>query len=329
MRKTHYLKRNLDVDYDVFSKSKADTLTCVVVVGESLSRDYMSAYGYNVKTTPYMDAMIDQNELLRFNNAFATDIFTVICVPRMLTSESSYYQNQDYTLVDLLKSNGYSCYWLSNQTRGGFDDNAISVLADNCDRKVFDDVVKGYDEDLLPYVKECISSESTKKLIIVHFVGNHEPAKHHYPQVLPYLRNVSYSDENTYHYENSIMYNDSVFSTIIDILPKRNTVLFYASDHGNKPGLKRLYDRFDFSFARIPLLIHFSENLRNSRSYVNLQKHTQSYWSNDLLFNLVCGVLDIHNTAILNPMYDLSSEEYSLSKDDIILCNGRFIIKNQ
>lgn len=90
MRKTHYLKRNFNVDYGIFSKSQFDSLTCVVVVGESLSRDYMSAYGYNVSTTPNIDSLLYKEELLCFDNVYASDIFTVICVPRMLTSESSY-----------------------------------------------------------------------------------------------------------------------------------------------------------------------------------------------------------------------------------------------
>lgn len=327
--KTRYLKRNENVDYDIFSKSKFDSLTCVIVVGESLCRDYMSAYGYNVQTTPLIDDMLRKNELLRFENVYACDIFTMICLPRMLTSENSYCDNMDYTMVDLLKSNGYRCSWISNQNRGGFDNNAISVLAENCDRKLFDDEVNGYDEHLLPYVKGAICEDFARKLIIVHLVGNHEPAMHHYPQKLPFLRDISYSDETLYHYENSIIYNDSIISEIVKLLPECNSVLFYASDHGSKPGVTRLYDRFDFNMARIPLLIHFSENLKSSHQYINLQEHTDSFWSNDLLFNLVCGVLDIHNPEILAPKYDLSSEEYGLTKEDIILCNGRFNINAQ
>lgn len=71
-------------------------------------------------------------------------------------------------------------------------------------------------------------------------------------------------------------------------------------------------------------MIYFSSNLRNIESYEILKKHINCYWSNELLFNLVCGLAGITNKEILPLDKDLSSNSYNLTKNSFTHQNGHF-----
>lgn len=325
--KMSYLKRNTNVDYSIFSEPKSDSLTFVIIMGESVSRNYMSAYEYNNTTTPNIKELISTGELLRFENAYSPDITTIDCIPKALTSQSQFCESIDYVLLDLFKDKGYFTAWISNQASSGFYDNPIAVLSSHANYRIFSEVVKGEDTNLLPFVKRLMSKNITPKLLVLHLKGSH------FPYNLAYPKNAKCdlvkASTTLEHYENSLRYHDMFMKELMNILkPYNNIICLYTSDHGEKPGIARLNDYFDFSMVRIPFMIYFSPNLRNIESYKILKSHTNCYWSNELLFNLVCGLAGIKNKEILPLDKDLSSNSYNLTKSSFSLQNGRFKMKD-
>lgn len=326
IRKVAYLKRNVNADYSIFSPTSVDSLTCIVVMGESASRDYMSCYDYDTATTPHLKGWIESESILRFENTYSPDIKTVDCIPKALTSWSQFCDNIDFVLINLLKKNGFYTAWIGNQPSQGFNDNPVSILSEQADFRIFSEDVDGYDMNMLPIIhREAFSNvENDKKLIIVHLKGSH------FPYDLTYDKNApcDYIDAKSTleHYENSLRYHDLFMDSLLTMVQGHdNVALFYTSDHGEKPGLSRMNDYFDFSMVRVPFMVYFSPNLRaKSQVYQILSSHRDSYWSNELLFNLVCGIAGITNDVILPLNCDLGSIEYDLTKDSFSHQNGRF-----
>lgn len=60
----------------------------VLVIGESETRDHMSAFGYNRKTTPWLDSMKNQAEMLFFPHVYANYIQTVSALTYALTAKN-------------------------------------------------------------------------------------------------------------------------------------------------------------------------------------------------------------------------------------------------
>lgn len=322
-RKIEYLKRNINADYSIFSQLKQDSLTFVIVIGESVSRDYMSVYGYYNTTTPNLKELVSTGDLLRFNNSYSPDIKTVDCIPKALTSKSQFCESIDYILFNLFQSKGYFTAWVGNQASSGFNDNPVAILSSCANYRVFSEDIKGEDMQLLPHVKKLLNEKNQKKLIVIHLKGSH------YPYDLAYPKDVECdlvkASTTLEHYENSLRYHDMFMKELISILsPYQNLICLYTSDHGEKPGVTRMNDYFDFSMVRVPFMIYFSPNLRDLESYEILKNHINCYWSNELLFNLVCGLAGIKNKEILPLDKDLSSNSYNLTKNSFTHQNGHF-----
>ncbi len=313
------------VDYSIFSYQQRDSITCVLIVGESLCRDYMSAYGYSVKTTPNIESLIQDSILIKFENTYSSDIKTIKCIPEMLTSKSQFCKYGQYNIIDLLKTNGFKTYWLGNQRKMGFIETPMSVIASNADVKRYRKLGGGYDGELIPIFEKAIRDTSKFKLIILNFMGSHSSAEANYPHIKPFLRDINYSDEILYHYENSIIYNDYLINEIYKIIcNKDDVIMIYSSDHGEKPGELRWDDRMDFQMCRVPLLLYMSPNLRTNEQYFQLINNREKYWTNELFFNLACGLLNISNDSILKQECDISSSKYKLTKDSFGIIQGRY-----
>lgn len=322
-RKVEYLKRNVNVDYSIFTESKKDSVTFVIIIGESVSRNYMSAYGYQNATTPNLKDLILRGELLQFQNTYSPDIKTVDCIPKALTSQSQFCKSMDYILLNLFKSKGYFTAWVGNQAGSGFNDNPVAVLSSCANYRVFSEDIKGEDMKLLPYVQKILNKKEQRKLIVIHLKGSHFPYDLSYPKDAKC--DLVKASTTLEHYENSLRYHDMFMKELINILsPYKNLICLYTSDHGEKPGVTRMNDYFDFAMVRVPFMIYFSPNLRNIESYKILKRHTNCYWSNELLFNLVCGLAGIRNKEILPLNNDLSSNSYNLNKSSFTHQNGRF-----
>ena len=83
------------------------------------------------------------------------------------------------------------------------------------------------------------------------------------------------------------------------------------SDHGGDPYRKRHPDKSGFRFLRIPLILFVSEEYKNLyRNAVEIfENHKNRYFSNDLMYELVCEVLQIksnsydESASLLNKKY--------------------------
>lgn len=150
--------------------------TCVLVMGESVRRDFMGAYGAPWNNTPWMSAA--QGRL--WTNFHAASFATVPSLSEELYAphgvEAPEYANNVITLASMA---GYETGWISNQHRRGGDDSPVSMVASYADYIYFtedDPTALSSDEALIEPLKTRLKADGKKRFIVVHLWGSHPTA---------------------------------------------------------------------------------------------------------------------------------------------------------
>lgn len=326
-------RNSASLDYKPFIVSKEKLpQTLVFIIGESLSRDYMSVYDYQTKTTPHLSQYVTDSVLIKFTNSYASETQTTLVVPQMLTSANQYNQKEQYNLLDILKINKFKVWWLSNQEEIGIYESPVAIIAHNADSSLFRPYQKRtrYDEELLSNVYNALSNPYPQKAIFIHLMGSHTLAEDQYPHISPFLRNCSYEDKRLYHYENSVLYNDSIIHEIIKHTESnKQTVLFYTSDHGDNPLFVRNNISPKFEMLRIPAFVYLSADYKTEKPdiYATLKKNATRPWSNDLSFELILGLMNIR-TGCYDSTLDISSPHYILNENSLKMMDGKYTMND-
>ncbi|WP_053007484.1 phosphoethanolamine transferase [Pragia fontium] len=157
------------------SLSTSDYDTYIIVIGESVRRDFMHAYGFSIANTPFSSTA---NGLF-FQNYISAAGSTQASVSGSLVMSHNGEQQNNNNIINLAKKQGLSVYWISNQGSLGNSDFGVSQIGKQADNVTF--LKKGdYDSrpfsdgDLLPHFQQAIAeTSSAKKLIILHLMGSH------------------------------------------------------------------------------------------------------------------------------------------------------------
>jgi heptose-I-phosphate ethanolaminephosphotransferase len=206
--------------------------TYIVVIGESLSRKHMSLYGYSRNTSSELVKI--KSELLIFNNVISSSAQTQPSLSSALTEASSRGReeyNNALSMVDVANLAGYKTWWISNQQPMRAMIASISNMA-NVQHFISNDFHgvenNRYDGYMLPAIEKSLSDDAPHKVIFVHMLGSHIRYKHRFPKESAYFTNQkteAYTDDLTEQqldqinkYDNSVRYNDSVMSDIINLL---------------------------------------------------------------------------------------------------------------
>lgn len=292
-----------------------------LVIGESQNTLRMSAYGYKLKTTPWLDSMKNNPNLLLFQHAYACQVQTVPVLSYALTAKNQYNSvkmEQAVSLIDVAKAAGYQTVWLSNQVRFGGWGTPVTVIAEEADQKIWINSHQGNTLDTEYYDGELINrlqdiKRSDKMLIVVHLMGNHISYHSRYPAEFDKFKAEGKRSE----YDNSILYNDYVMQQLIDKVSQWPEFqgLLYFSDHGESVEQERGHnpDRFVFEMAYIPMYMYFSPAYisANEKTFRVLQASQAQYFTNDLIFNTMLGIMDIRNEAFYEAENDLASPAYN------------------
>ena len=241
--------------------------TIIMVIGESASRYYMSAYR-NTKnnTTPWMKEKSTEDDFILFRHAYTSWGQTVPALERALTEKNQYNDkdfNTSITLIDLARKAGYVTHWYSNQGVISTADTPVTLIGETADyhKWIQADVAntdeKLYDGDLLSCLNQVDSSKNN--FIVFHIMGSHDNYINRYPKEFSRWGDPD-KCQPIIDYDNSLAYTDWFLEKVFDFA-KRNLnlqAMLYFSDHGANPQKKRNPDLSDFIFLRIPLFLYFS-----------------------------------------------------------------------
>ena len=304
--------------------------TIILVIGESATRHYMKAFNESMPddTTPWLTQAKSNANMMLFNNAFACAHATVPALEHALT-EANYYNNKEFnetlSIIDIAKKAGYKTYWFSNQGKIGPYDTPITLVAETADIALWSNE-KQYDDSLLPYLNSINKDENN--FVVFHLYGSHIYYHHRYPQ--NYQKWTDPDEQGKIaDYKNSLLFTDNVLKEIYNYGREKLNMdaMIYLSDHGSTPGIVRNPDTVMPIVFHIPLFVYLSPSYQNEHQLVaqTLKNNTQQYFTNDLLYNLVCGVLDVESNhydeseSLASPKYrfDLTNLKTNMGKESV------------
>lgn len=307
--------------------------TIIMVIGESASRSYMSAY-YPVEldTTPWMRTASQEANFILFRHAYTTMVQTVGSLERALTEKNQYNTmefHESLTLLDIAKKAGYTTYWFSNQGTISNADTPITLVAQTADHAkwIEDELANSthvrYDGDLLPYLKEINPNENN--FVVIHIMGSHDNYANRYPpEFARWSSNVT--RDAVQEYSNSLAYTDWVLEQIYQYGKEHLNMqaMLYFSDHGAAPKSIRRPDGASFAALRIPMFLYLSDEYMQLYPATTsaLRAHQDSYFTNDLIYEMICGILNIQSNHYY-PANSIASPSYSFTRDTLTTDLGK------
>ena len=317
-------------DKPAFSKPS----TIIMVIGESASRYYMSAYNPNHPNdnAPWLRAMKKNDNFTVFNHAYTSWGQTVPSLERALTEKNQYTNkdfNQSVTVIDIAKKAGYNTYWFSNQGYMGSADTPITLVATTADKGEWlelrrqDGTTYKHDGDLLELLKTVDSAKNN--FIVLHFIGSHEDCINRYPAGFTKFGEPGKFDM-VLNYDNSIAYTDDVLRQVYEYASANLNLqaMLYFSDHGGDPYRKRHPDQTGFKSLRVPMFVYLSDEYQKlyPEASKTIKAHRNSYFTIDLIYEAVCGLLQVKSSNYDETM-GLFSDKYKFTRDTLTTNLGK------
>ncbi len=301
----------------------------LLIIGESTTRNHMSLYGYPYDTTPHLASLAADPGALIFRNAYSNHTHTVPALSMALTERNQYNSIRAadaVSLIEIAKTAGYRTYWISNQARWGLYDTPITAIAVAADAQnfIYPASNSSYDGRLADFLPNL--SEDTRALIVLHLMGCHSGYDDRYP---PEYAIKTVTDPEVNDYDSAIHYNDLVLSRLNEASQKYKNFKgwIYFSDHGEDPDTHTSHESAQFTWpkARIPLIMQFTPDFisENPKIFETLAAHQNSYWTNDLLYNLMLTILGIEGAPNPEPHLDLASPAYDRTQENVLTLHGQ------
>ena len=286
----------------------------VLIIGESARRDYMSTYGFNLPTTPFLDKTKGYINAGYISSAPAT--YHSLLNTLHFNPKDKGKKDYSYNIITLAKMAGIKTFWLSNQGSIGKYDTLASRLGVTADFHYF--TKKGGfttnnadDMALLDELKRRFKEKTYSnnvRLFVIHLMGSH---RNFCQRLKEEEKKLEFINESLSCYVNTILKTDKFIEETVTLLKEQNEPysLIYFSDHGlshiNKEDKKEVDldfgDKYKQNFD-VPFVKISSDD--NTREVVNIKRSA---------FNFIYGFsqwLGIQ-TEELNNHYDFFS-----NKDD-------------
>ena len=286
--------------------------------------------------TPNLSSV--DGEFIIFPNAYASWSQTVPVLQRALTEQSQYNNKEFYnsvSIVDVAKKSGYKTFWFSNQGRYGEYDSAVTLVAKTADVAEWTDDAYDfshkYDESLLEFLTTLNPNENN--FVVLHLMGSHIYYNSRYPRR---FKKWTTSDGTGMMlaapaYANTILYTDFILSKIFDYAVQNLNLqaMIYFSDHGEDLQISHNPDVFSFDMVRVPMFVYLSPNYEKNfpEQVETLNLHKEEYFTNDLIFDTVCGILNAPSNNY-DAGQDFSSKSYRFNRDNLTTMLGQIKISD-
>ena len=224
----------------------------VVVLGESMTTDRMSLYGYSKPTTPFLDRMRDKMSV--WGPVRAVDTSTVKALRLMLTRATVEEPRRAIeTAAVALRRRRYRPVLISAQPKWTRRCGVGQMLFAACETRTYltdNEHRRGvWDEELVSYLQREMSVDDERPFaIFLHLQGSHFDPKYRVPPTFE-------TPEGFDDYDRSVRYTDAILGAICKALPPR-TVMVYVSDHGETPDSPSWRDARNPSLWKVPLIIY-------------------------------------------------------------------------
>lgn len=205
--------------------------TVVIIIGESVRRDFMSAYGFPVNNSTF----IKSTPGIIFTDYISSGPATVLSLTHSLYRFKDGKIEYNNSIVRLLDKSGYHTSWISNQGVFGSADSPVSLAGKQADEYHFikngssNKFLYSPDEKILPLVSDALHRKG-KKAIFIHLMGSHPVAcVRTNGQYETFFRSKEESC-----YVQSIKNTDALLSRVYVMLGQNSNswAMMYFADHG-------------------------------------------------------------------------------------------------
>ena len=297
-----YIK-NVQERLSSINKKDCYTGKFIVVIGESLDRNYMGCYGYHKNTTPFQSSLKKDDNFILFKNCFACHVQTPRVLLLLLTSLNQYngkgYEISDaISIIDIANLYQYQTEWASGQEKIAIANSTISALAESATHIYYSTEKTPYrDLDVVQHLNKNNILGEERSLTFVHLNGNH------YPYHLSFPSDLTFEEQDFSLYEKSVFFNDTILSKLYDLMHANNVdVLLYVSDHADAVSVRRGHDprKYLQEMAEIPFWIYFSDNYREKHPEIveRLRGASEQVITNDLVFDLLLYIMGMDNDFV-------------------------------
>lgn len=324
----------------------------VLIIGESCNRNHMSLYNYSKRTTPKLE---QRNDIIVYTNvvsAYSNTLGAVLSALSESNLENKMSFDKSISIIDVFHSLKYKTIWLSNQSPIGVWDNAVYNLAQTSDVTNFvnnsgnssfeSTYLSSYDEKLFEPFHSVLNDSSQDKFIVIHLMGSHSAyAKRYPPEFNQFDKHTSKKERRINEYDNSVLYNDFVVDSLLNILKtyclKQNKAIcssIYLSDHA-----ENVYDENDNvghdysgslpkSNVEIPFIVWLSSGYKDFYSH----KQQTIISNKDLPFvsdDLFHSIIDLNNIECKEYLKDRSvfNHEFNSNRPRILEDNMNYDLK--
>jgi len=265
----------------------AKKITVVLIMGESQTCRRMSLFGFSRKTTPRLDKLKNDPNFI-FKKGYSAAVATRATLPMFYNIQynpldQDIFKSQPTNMFRLAKESGFQTIYISAQNANclnGVNTHAIDhFISYDTDEEIFDRL---HDDALLKLLAKFPLQD--RNFIVLHQRNAHAPYEANYVNhtelvKFPY-KGLQYHDYVKNSYDNAVLYNDYLYSTIINYFKTKATgpvYLFITSDHGEEFGEQGLWghDHLTYGASMVPILFY---NINGSPEFLDrfrtLQKPT-------------------------------------------------------
>ncbi len=324
MQRSLYLK-TVDVKK---SSHPIDYDKIIIIIGESASKNHMSVYGYDKKTTPFLDTLMKKSNFYNFH-AISPGNKTRLAIPMELTDANINDFDRfihSVSLVTDLKINGYKTYWLSNQSTSTRRESFITSIAHESDYCKIEnnmewDLVKSLDNILLKQL-DSIKDKPVKEAYFVHLMGSHIK----YTSRVEKDKTLFENPKNIFQeYDNTIFYTDYILSEVYKRFKEEKLLFIYFSDHGEvvseeecghgySPPYKDEYEIPFVIFSSVPNERLFELQKLNQKKIINLESMSQSIKYVLGIENNISKVSTATHVAVNKPGNSTKTNQFDYNK---------------
>lgn len=273
------LRKSIGINVDLPPSWKINEVTphyqdYVLVIGESVRRDYMSLYGFSVENSKFLKT-VKGTVLDGFTSTAANTTNALLRMFIQMKGVDFVYENN---IISLAKQAGFETFWISNQGLVGEWDTPIASLSSLADHRMFMKLghyesKSVYDSGLLAPFKEYLSLPATRpRLFMLHLVGSHPL----FEQRLEHPVHYNYYNTILSSYIQTIEQTDRLLEQIYEILQakKQSFSLLYFSDHGletkdrNSPNASLAHGISKASFC-VPFVIINSDDTLHKEVHIS------------------------------------------------------------
>lgn len=302
--------------------------TIILVIGESACRTHMKAFNdkYPEETTPWLSKNKEEDGFYLFKNAYSNFPQTSLALSMYLTNKNQYMSTENdpvVTIIDIARKGGYKTYWLSNQAKMGEFSFFGTFVASTADQTEWTKIPTDDDGQLLDLLKKI--PKEGKKFIALNIMGSHRMYKNRVPK--EFIKKTGKKNHSkTEWYDTTILYSDYILQSIYEYSKQylKLRAMIYCSDHGENMQYGHTTAHFTFDMVQVPMFIYLSEEYRKIHKdrKKNLQEHRNAIFTNDLMFDTLCGIMNLPNN-FYNKRYDLSDEKYDLPLEVAVTNHGK------